>query len=418
MPAQAMTRRRNRLTAGVLGSLTIGGLLLASAPAPGAAAAPLVKFRAVAGADGVRQTLTRPDAPLSSQVADSGVPSAQAAIDGLGNSEAYGSLVYPGASALAVPGLASGIIGQSLPSYPLLASSSDPSRPKDDASKGPAEIRAASTASRSAGNTSFVSPSGGRFVADAEVTGDQAAGTLSAVGKSEASAVDIAGVLRLSSVRGSATAKLAGGKVTTSSTLEVGETSVAGIRVVLTADGLELAGQKAPLPDTSPILKPLKDAGLTVELVAPEKLNGGVRSAGVRVSDTQATPDGSTVTQSYTFGQALAVVSATSDDDVATPSSLPPDPVAPAPAGGPLAAGQPPGAPQTSVGGTDVAPTQPNQAPAVAGPVNTVPVALGSAPFTRMSTLSFYLVLVLAGAVAVASHKMLRRFGVSATWTS
>jgi hypothetical protein len=416
MPAQAMTRRARLRGAALLGCLTIVGLLIASAPVLGAAAAPLVKFRAVAGADGLRQTVTRPDAPLSSQVADSGVPAAQATLDGLGNSEAYGSLVYPGASALSVPGLLSGIIGQSLPSYPLLASSSDPSQPKDDASKGPASIKAESTATRSAGTTSLDSPSGGRFAADAEVTGDQGAGTLGALAKSEVSAIDIAGVLRLSSVRTSATSKLNAGKVTSSSTLEVGETSVAGVRVVLTAQGLELAGQKVPLPDGSPILKPLKDAGLTVEVVAPEKLKGGIRSAGVRVSQTQATPDGSTVTQSYTFGQSYALVAATSDDAVTPPTTGVTGP-APAP-GGPLTAGGAQGPPQPSVGGTDVAPAPAPQAPAVAGPIQAVPVALGSAPFTHLSTLSFYLVLVLAGVVAVASHKMLRRFGVSATWTS
>jgi hypothetical protein len=235
--------------------------------------------------------------------------------------------------------------------------------------------------------------------------------------KSEVSAIDVAGVLRLSSVRTSATAKLTGGKVTSSSTLEVGETSVAGVRVVLTAQGLELAGQKVPLPDGSPILKPLKDAGLTVEVVAPEKLNGGVRSAGVRVIQKQDTPDGSSVTHSYTFGQSYALVAATSDDSVAPPTT---GVTAPAPApGGPLTPVGTTNAPQASAGGTDVAPEPAPQAPAVAAPIQAVPAAaLGSAPFTHMSTLSFYLVLVLAGAVAVASHKMLRRFGVSATWTS
>jgi hypothetical protein len=416
MPAEAgMSRARLRGVA-LLGCVTLGGLLVASSPVHGAVAAPLVKFRAVAGADGLRHVVTRPDAPLSSQVADTGVPAAQATLDGLGNSEAYGSLVYPGASALSVPGLVSGIIGQSLPSYPLLASSSDPSHQKDDASKGPASIKAESTATRSAGTTSFDSPTGGRFAADAEVTGDQAAGTLGALAKSEVSAVDVAGVLRLSSVRTSATAKLSGGKVTSSSTLEVGETSVAGVRVVLTSQGLELAGQKVPLPDGSPILKPLKDAGLTVELVAPEKLSGGVRSAGVRVIQQQDTPDGSSVTQSYTFGQSYALVAATSDDSVTPPTT---GVAAPAPApGAPLTPGGAAGAPQPSVGGADVAPAPAPQAPAVAGPIQAVPAALGSAPFTHMSSLSFYLVLVLAGAVAVAAHKMLRRFGVSATWTS
>jgi hypothetical protein len=222
----------------------------------------------------------------------------------------------------------------------------------------------------------------------------------------------------MSSVRSSATAALADGKVKTSFTLEVGDMSVAGVRVVLTDKGLVLPGQTVPLPDTSPVLKPLEDAGVAVELVQPEKLNGGIRSGGVRVVTTQATPDGSSVTQSYTFGQSLAVVAATSDD---TPLSAAPNVGAAPPAAAPQPAGTVSGgavAPGTGAAPQLAPAPEPNQAPAVAGPALVPSAAVGSAPFAQMKTLSFYLVIVLAGAVTVASHAMLRRFGVSATWTS
>ncbi|MCU1595452.1 MAG: hypothetical protein JWO12_2844, partial [Frankiales bacterium] len=187
--------------------------------------------------------------------------------------------------------------------------------------------------------------------------------------------------------------------------------------------GLALPGQAVPLPDASPVLKPLSDAGVTVELVKPEKLPGGIRSGGVRVTTTQATPDGGSATVSYTFGQSYALVTGTVDQS----SLVPTVPEAPVPTGDGSTGGiaGPPIAPQP--------PTDPGPVPAVVAPPPVVgsvtppesaplgaPLALSrsSLPFAQMDSLSFYLVLVLAGVVALAAQQALRRFGVSSTWTS
>jgi hypothetical protein len=420
-----------RVLRGAVGVGVTGGAVLVSWTPP-AVAAPLVSFRAVASADGVRQTVTRPDAPLSSQVVDSALPSAQASLDGLGNSEAYGSFVYPGDTAITVPGLLSGAAGTSLPSYPLLASSSDPVRPESDASQGPVVIKASSTPTRSTGLSSSEVPEAvvAKLLATADVTADKAAGRLTALAKGEATAIDVAGVLRISSVRSQAKAQLVSGAVTSSSSLEVGDLHVAGVRMVLTDKGLVLPGQTVPQPDASAVTQPLTDAGVRVDLLKPEKLVGGVRAGGVRISVVASTPDGSSVTQMLVFGQALALVAATSDQST---TAEPPPTISEPPSeqtggstppaigggGGGGVGGVSPGLPSPT---DDQVPAPQTVATPAADPpvnaVNAVPVSLGSVPFARMDTLSFYLILVLAGGVALAAQKALRRFGVSSTWTS
>jgi hypothetical protein len=429
-PELPLVRRNRRRTVGsfVTVCLLSGAVLVGlTGPSP-AGAVDLVNFNAQANADGVRQTVTRPDAPLSSKVEDTAVPSAQASIDALGNSEAYGSFLYPGASALSGPGLASGVIagfvpGTSVPSYPAIASSSSPSKPNDDASQGPVVIKASSTPEMSMGTSTFTQPGAGvgRLSALATVTADRSVGTLTATASSEATAVDVAGVLSMSSVKSKAEAHLVAGVVASSSSIEVGDLNVAGVRVVLTDKGLALPGLSQPLPDTSPVLKPLKDAGVTITLVQPEKLRDGARSAGVRVTRFQATPDGNSVTVDTVFGQTIAAISATVDQtSLDGPPIITPPPPSSGGTGG-VVAPPPPTATLPAVspvtpapGGTNPQTVAPQPA---AAPIQATPVS-GVAPFARMDTLSFYLVLVLAGAVAFAAQKALRRFGVRSTWTS
>jgi hypothetical protein len=395
------------------------GFLGTGVHAPAHAAA-LVSYHAVAAADGMRQMVIRPDAPLSSQVVDAGVPSAQASIDNLGNSQAYGSFLYPGESVLSGPGLVSGVIKQSLPNYPVIAASSDPATPQQDASAGPLQMQAKSGPTSSEASSSFASPQSGvgRLVASAKVTGNPASGTLSAISTGEATPLDVAGVLTLSAVRSHAEATLSGGQVTTKTSLAIGDVAVAGVRVVLTPEGLTLPGQSVPLPDTSPITAPLRQAGVTVELLPSEKLVGGVRSGGVRITTKQDTPEGGSATVSYTFGQASALVAATVDQsDGGPPVVIPSTPVVDPSTGSvtpPLTGSQPP-PPDLGTGpGPTTAP-----APTTGGSVPVLPTTASAVvPYTRMDTLSFYVVLFLAAAVALTSQRVLRRFGVSSTWTS
>src|SRR2546428_735047 len=65
-------------------------------------------YRAVANADGTRVTVSAPGYLLVNTLFDTGAPTAQAVVDGLGNSRAFASYPYPGDTVVAAPGLVKG----------------------------------------------------------------------------------------------------------------------------------------------------------------------------------------------------------------------------------------------------------------------------------------------------------------------
>lgn len=385
---------------------------------PAQAAPPPASFRASAAADGIRQQTIRPEAPLSDEVADAATPSAQAAIDSLGDSNAYSSFLYPGANALSVPGLLSGAAGRSLPSYPIIATSDYPSQPRQVTSAGPAEMSAGSTADASTATSSFVSPGSGVERLDAAATAsiDRRASIVTATASSDMSALSVAGVLRISSVRASATATSRSGHITSSSSLEIGSTSIAGVAVVLTPAGFALPGQRVALPDLSPVLTPLREAGVTVELLGSDTLRGGVESGGLRISLNQHTPDGGSATVSFLLGQARAVVAAL--DGVGAPSATQAPAVLGAPGGGgaehvaadPGAANstQPVSPNGVAALNSAATPLVPASSPPL-GPVSPVASATGRA---AQSVISIYLILVFGGATVLVAQALLRKLGV------
>lgn len=417
-----MTGHRTGTRLAVAAAVGLSGVLL-GAPAPAAALDGLDAYSATAAADGLRQTVTRPESVLVDQVVDAGTPSAQALLDGLGDSKAYGSFVYPGELLLSVPGLLSGPVGQTLPGYPLIASSTYPTVPKADASQGPLAMSASSSPTSSTGSSSFASsgPGFGRLAAMAHVTVDRASGTVTADASSRTEALDVSGVLRIASVSARAEVRRSGGRDTATSSVEVGDITVAGFRVVLTSKGLTLPGQTVPLPDTSPILGPLRDAGVSVELVPSQHLAGGIRSGGLRITVLQTTPDGGEIRTDYTLGQAIALVTSTAAAPQAPPlppAAAPGATFAPnAPTPGDLGLVQQPaaapGAPRAAaVPKLRAQPTIADRA-ASAGQRS-----LAALPFGEFDTLSIYPVLVLAASTAFASQLFLRRSGVRPIWTS
>src|SRR4051794_14814560 len=106
-------------------------------------------FSTVAAADGLRQSVIVPGAPLSANVVDVGAPSVQAAVDSLGNSRAFASLPYPGDTAAMGSGLVRTLSGAPVPDYPLYVHSSDPIVPKQEVVAGPYAISAESSAAAS-----------------------------------------------------------------------------------------------------------------------------------------------------------------------------------------------------------------------------------------------------------------------------
>ena len=109
-------------------------------------------------ADGIRATLSLKDYLIIEDFIDGGGPTAQAQLDSLGDSSAFSSLPYPGATAVAFPGLISTLSGKSVPGYPFYVSSQDPSVPTSTVKQPGYLMHAESTPTKSASATLVVVP--------------------------------------------------------------------------------------------------------------------------------------------------------------------------------------------------------------------------------------------------------------------
>jgi hypothetical protein len=420
--------RRRRALAGT-GAVLLAGLAsgIGTARAAGTPVA-LVSYRGAASADGLRVTLIRPDAPLASKLVDAGLPSASAAVGRIDGSTASSSSLFPGDLVLSLPGLLSGIVGTSLPRYPAIATATDPDVPEKRMTVGPIDLLSRSAPDTASGSASYEAGASGLGVgslrATAEVTVDQDRATITATSTSQSSGLTIAGLLSIASVRSTATAKKVGSAaVSLSSETVIGAATVAGIPLEITPDGLTLPGQVLTLPDTSPLLAPLRDKGIDIRTVAERRLPQGIQAGGIEVEIYQEDPDGGSVTVTYRLGGALATLTATTEAPVVavTPSV--------APTSGPAVA---PGTDTPGTGGSGVAPLLP-AAPVAGGPLPTAPQPGAGLPpevaapqqfvdvaaprilnvaFARLGGASCYLLLVLAGAVVLAAQHVLRRLGV------
>jgi hypothetical protein len=243
----------------------------------------------------------------------------------------------------------------------------------------------------------------------------------------------IGGVLRIGNVRSAAQAtRTAGGDLRRQSSLTMDGVAVGDTPVGLDEDGLVLLGTSTPLPGGLPPAEVLRQAGLTIQRLAPEETPGGVIAAGLRVTQVQTLPDGHQSVVAVTLGRARAQVTA---ETVGLPADgLPP-------AVGPLPAGRS-AAPQTSAAGSDSTAvqdglTQPapagastsdappaeggdQPAAAVAGeaaaPPTGQPLALGTAkpasvPDPRLSGSGLYLVLALSAAAGAGGFQLVRLRG-------
>jgi hypothetical protein len=402
------------------------------------ARADLTSFQAKAGADAMRDTVVSPDAPLSSNVSDVGIPSAQALVDALGNSQAYAAFPYPGDTALSGPGLLSGIVGASLPSYPLIVSSSDPAAPDGSLDQGPVSLSAHSKPTTSTGSATVGQAAQdnavGKLLATATAKADAVTGAVSGEATSDADLIDIAGVLRIGSLHATAgAARGADGKIAKSSAMAIGQVTVAGVAAQITDQGISIAGQGQALPATGAITDPLQAAGISVRVLQPLVTDSGVTSGGLEITQHQAA-SGHDVTHTYTFGRAHAQVFAVAAPALPIPvplSSAAPTPGSsvPTPAATPVTSGSSSLAALPAVTGPAGPAGEPG--PAVAQPVVTGQPATGQSnaasvaavdtstvAFARHGTTDLYLLLVVGGLVALGGGQLLRIIAVRRTWIS
>jgi hypothetical protein len=262
-------------------------------------------YFASAVADGVRLTFIAPSASLSDTAADVGGPSAQATLDSLGTSRAFGSFPYPGETAVTSTGLVRTLSGVPAPDYPLYANSDYPIVTQQEIGSGIFALRAESGERRAAGSASVglaVEGAGTlglvRSVATTDATGD-------AVVSEAASTIEglSIGPLRLAHVVSTATVSLGpDGQLTRRSATDVVGATVAGTDVTIAADGLHVGEGAVPAPPAAPVNEALKQAGITIEFVQARDLPTGVVAPAVRI--TQEQQSGTKLI--YTLGAAQA----------------------------------------------------------------------------------------------------------------
>jgi hypothetical protein len=402
----------------------VAGVRAQTAPGP-----TITSYDASAGADGVRVGVFITGFPLVNQVVDVGAPSAQAAVNALGKSQAFAAMPYPGDAVLTLPSTVLPLLGvPSPPGFPLIASSDASTSPEATVSQ-PGLSMTAKSEERS--STAKVVAGGGSGVGSAEATAtskvDAPSGEVSATSAMNADVVSVQGVLRIGHV--GATAQVTqgtSGDAKVASTFSAEGVTIAGVSVGVSDKGIVLPGTSTRVPDTSGLSPVLDLAGVSMKVLPVERHANSVVSSGLVVSTKAAGPTGD-ILVTHTFGRASAAASgsfeaapagSSAGGDIAAPAS-PPDSsdVAAAPAAS--------GAVGTTAGLTSTSPTlssgvassprRPAAAPS-SRPGQTA-VALAGASSSTTSAASLYLVLVVGAVVAASGLVLVRLFGVKLLWT-
>lgn len=304
-------RPPRRRLAGTLGAAMLAvASVVWVAPSAGPAAADTMTcsdFYSVASSQGSQEVIDHTGFVVDEDDVDT--PAAQALVDSEGDSNAYSGAPYPGTNALSVLGLAN--LPQS--TYPLAASSSYPTTQDSSASAPGVSLSAHSgQLASSAGSTVGESAPGAASIGLASArasSGCAPDGRVTADAASDDQVVDVGGVLAIGRVRATAQVVVPpGGKPEVTSSLSVGQVTVAGVSVQVTPRGLAAAGGTTPLPSSDSVAGVLSGAGLSVHYLAPRPTadGHGIVSAGLSIA-MAGKAQGSQPTQiTLVLGQAYA----------------------------------------------------------------------------------------------------------------
>ena len=454
------TGKRTLYLAGASGLLASAVLAFAPAGAGGAEppAAP-TSYEAHASAEGVRFSFGAPGFVAVDTFIDGGGPISQSVIDGLGNSQAFAALPYPGDLAISGPGLLAGLTGlPSPPAYPFYVSSSHPTVPEAELAQPGYELAATSSESESKASTMTGGGQGsgdgaskiGSSVTTAVTSRDASSGMVIAVAAGTADIINIGGVLRIGQVDSKAkVTRGPGTEPNREASFVINGMTIAGQTVGFSDKGFTFGGTNTPIPPGNPLLETLKQAKISVEYLARIDNPDGVVSPGLVIRQEQATPGGPTMVIRYVFGQmaASATVSGSPTsigDDLAPIGEVPADtqvigpPVDPVPA----TTAEPVALPAVtddsissssssydSAGLVDAGlSTTTDPTPEVAAPATEPAPApstvvqeaapISGTPITLVDTSSVYLILVAGATVALLGGTVLRLMGVKLKWTS
>jgi hypothetical protein len=385
-------------------------------------------FDASASADGVRVGVLVPGAPLTSQLVDAGGPTAQAVLNGLGKSQAFASLPYPGDAALTLPNTVFPLVGlPEPPPYPLIARSDSTTSPQASVNQPGVSMTAKSASRSSSASLAAGGVSGANGLAattaNAATTADDARGEVLSTAQSTADVINVQGVLRIGHTRAKASAtRPADGAVRTDSAFEADAVTIAGVSAAVTDKGIVLPGSTAPVPDTSGLSPVLDAAGISMRFLTPIKQADGVMSPGLAVSVKAPGLNGDVVV-TYTFGRAAASASGVAAGVPAVPvigvvageASPPAAAAAAAPVAGAGASGPPANVTSPLPAAVPGPSASLRPAPAVASHGPAAVTALPAA--STMSSASVYLLLVLGAAVIATGMVLIRLLGVRLAWT-
>jgi hypothetical protein len=343
--------------------------------------------------------------------------SAQASLDAT-SSQAFASAPNPGDLVVSLPSTVNGLAaGQAppLPSYPLVVSTSNPTTPTASQTVGPYQLSAsssesASTADARVGLATF-SPQVVSATSHSTVSKDPHSGLMVAEATTEIAPFRLNDLVAVGEIRG--TAKLtydpnnpsAGVKKQTS--LSVASLIIAGIEVGLTDKGLTLAGTPLVPVDLSALTKLLGATGVSLAYAPKTETATSVQSAGIQVLFNKTFPDPfSDTTVKLALGQASASLSPGDvvPADQASSNDTGNGAVAPSSAGGSGAGGLAP-----SSGSPDATGSAPSGAtPSATSPRSSrrAAPAMRRLAATSADTSSFYLILVVAGLVALACSRL------------
>lgn len=432
MDATTYRRSSRRRASGALVSAALcAPLLLAGAPAahaaaqrePGVSAAG--SFSGKASAEGIRSRVAVTDFLIFEDLVDGGGPAAQAALDSVGESTAFASVPYPGELVVSAPGLIGVATGRSVPGYPFFVSSQHPSDPKKDVDVPGYRLHAASTLKESAAEaqTGVTGQSSSRGTAAARVASSNG----DVVANAESTSEMQGEAFTLSRTRSTArVVRAASGKVTRTSSLEVGELSVGGVDVGVYESGLVVGGTTIPLNGLDTVTDVVARGGVTVRFLPATRSKNGIVSAGLEITTSSKLPNGAVAKVTHVVGRSSASAEATTFGTATTSGATTSDrgpSTAPSPAG-PSAGSEP-----TVDPGTDAAAPVTGAGPPVASSGSTAPSAPDVASDTGGSAtqgeplsldvreaasvplprLSFYPVLVLGALLLIGSSVGARR---------
>src|SRR4051794_8519695 len=260
-------------------------LLGVGALAGSASAASGPSFTATASADGTRMSVVIPNGPVTDAPVDGGGPTAQAQLDSVGGSKAFGALPYPGETAVTLPGTLAGLGIAGVPSYPFYVQTSYPVTNKADVNQTGYQLHAASGEHQSQsqalyGTASNGASAGGNSTASTTLAGD-GSGTAKAVSESDGLAV---GALRFGSVVSKATAVIKpDGSLARTSSLDVTGMSVGGVAVGFGSAGFTLAGTTVPFPNADQLAGLLAAQHTAVSYLQPTTTKTGVVAPALRI---------------------------------------------------------------------------------------------------------------------------------------